>query len=135
MYLRLTCIILCLGLLHACTTSPTGRSQLALMPESQLNEMGEQAFSTIQKDTPVERDAVTNRYVQCVASAMRSVYSTTFLLSTGSTPGIPRQTGQVWVLGGAPNSEEQPQNILLFVFIWAWTSSPITVSNSIISFS
>ena len=44
MYLRLTCIILCLGLLHACTTSPTGRSQLALMPESQLNEMGAQAF-------------------------------------------------------------------------------------------
>ena len=70
MYLRLTCIILCLGLLHACTTSPTGRSQLALMPESQLNEMGAQAFSTIQKDTPVERDAVTNRYVQCVASAI-----------------------------------------------------------------
>ena len=70
MYLRLTCIILCLGLLHACATSPTGRSQLALMPESQLNEMGAQAFRTIQKDTPVERDTVTNRYVQCVASAI-----------------------------------------------------------------
>jgi predicted Zn-dependent protease len=70
MYLRLTCIILCLGILHACTTSPTGRSQLALMPESQLKEMGAQAFRTIQKDTPVERDTVTNRYVQCVATAI-----------------------------------------------------------------
>ena len=28
-------------------------------------------------------------------------YSTTWRLSTGRTPGMPRQTGQVWVLGGA----------------------------------
>ena len=34
---------------------------------------------------------------------MRRAYSTTFLFNTGKTPGIPRQTGQVWVLGGAPN--------------------------------
>src|SRR3989339_1244941 len=57
--------------------------------------------------------------------------STTFLLRTGSTPGIPRQTGQVWVLGAPPNFVEQPQNIFASVRSWAWTSSPMTGSYSI----
>jgi hypothetical protein len=34
-------------------------------------------------------------------------------------------------LGGAPNAVEQEQKILVFVFSWAWTSSPITASNPI----
>jgi hypothetical protein len=66
-----------------------------------------------------------------VARAIRRVYATTFLFNTGNTPGIPRHTGQVCVLGGAPNAVEQEQKILVFVFSWAWTSSPITGSNSI----
>ncbi len=39
------------------------------------------------------------------------MYSTTLRLSTGSTPGMPRQMGQVWELGAAPNFVEQPQKI------------------------
>jgi hypothetical protein len=35
------------------------------------------------------------------------------------------------VLGGAPKAVEQAQNIFVCVFSWAWTSSPITGSNSI----
>jgi predicted Zn-dependent protease len=70
MRLRLTSIIICLALFNACATSPTGRSQLAFMPESQMSQMGAQAFRTIQKDTPVDRDTVTNNYVQCVAKAI-----------------------------------------------------------------
>jgi hypothetical protein len=35
------------------------------------------------------------------------------------------------LLGGAPNAVEHEQKILVFVFNWAWTSSPITASNSI----
>jgi predicted Zn-dependent protease len=70
MRLHLTSIIICLALLNACATSPTGRSQLAFMPESQMSQMGAQAFRTIQKDTPVDRDTVTNNYVQCVAKAI-----------------------------------------------------------------
>lgn len=57
-------------LVAACTTSPTGRSQLVLMPDSQMNEMGLQAFTSLKDKTPVERNAVTNRYVQCVANAV-----------------------------------------------------------------
>src|SRR5215210_3331219 len=48
---------------------------------------------------------------------------------TGSTPGMPKQIGQTWVFGGAPAySAEQPQNILLAVRSWEWTSSPMTAS-------
>jgi hypothetical protein len=32
---------------------------------------------------------------------------------------MPRQTGQVWLLGGAPKAVEQPQKILVAVLSWA----------------
>ena len=56
---------------------------------------------------------------QLVASPARMVNSTTFWLSTGKTPGMPRHTGHTWVLGGAPNLVEQPQKILDSVRSWA----------------
>jgi len=46
---------------------------------------------------------------------------------TGSTPGMPMQTGQVAVLGGRPNFVLHPQNSLLSVSNWTWTSSPMTI--------
>ncbi|NNG13488.1 MAG: M48 family metalloprotease, partial [Halobacteria archaeon] len=57
-------------LLAGCATSPTGRTQLILMPESQMDQMGLQAFTNIKKETPVERSTTTNAYVQCVARAI-----------------------------------------------------------------
>jgi predicted Zn-dependent protease len=57
-------------LLTACATSPTGRSQLLLMQESQLTQMGLQAFENIKKQTPVDASATTSRYVSCVAQAI-----------------------------------------------------------------
>ena len=56
--------------LAGCATSPTGRSQLMFMPESQITQMGLQAFTTIKKDTPIDRKASTNAYVQCVGQAI-----------------------------------------------------------------
>ena len=40
-------------------------------------------------------------------------------LSTGSAPGMPRQTGQTLVLGSAPNAALQPQKIFVAVSSWA----------------
>jgi predicted Zn-dependent protease len=57
-------------ILAGCATSPTGRSQLMFMPESQMAEMGLQAFTTIKKETPIDRNASTNAYVQCVGQAI-----------------------------------------------------------------
>jgi hypothetical protein len=56
------------------------------------------------------------------------VASTAASLATGSEPGRPRQTGQVWVLGSAPNVVEQPQNIFEAVPSSTWVSRPITGS-------
>lgn len=57
-------------------------------------------------------------------------------LIVGRLPGSPRQTGQVWVLGGLPKvSAEQPQNILLLVLRARWTSKPITGSSADIKYS
>ena len=59
-----------LVLLFGCATSPTGRAQLALMPNSQMNDMGLQAFTNIKQETPIEQGRTANSYVQCVAQAI-----------------------------------------------------------------
>lgn len=56
--------------LVACTTSPTGRSQLILFSSSQLDAMGAQAFDGMKTETPVSKQPAQNQYVQCVADAL-----------------------------------------------------------------
>ena len=67
---------------------------------------------------------------QCRARPIRIVDSMASALITGSAPGRPRQTGQVWVLGSAPNVVSQPQNILLAVPSSTCVSRPMTGSYS-----
>src|SRR3954471_14695974 len=50
--------------------------------------------------------------------------------ATGSAPGCARQTGHVRVFSSAPYSSSQRQNIFVFVFRCACTSSPMTASHS-----
>lgn len=69
--------ILCLT---ACTTSPTGRRQLKLYPDNQMNEMGVQAFDSMKSEQKVSSAKVDNQFVQCVAGFVAqqvpaSVYS------------------------------------------------------------
>ncbi len=70
---RLTLLLLGVALATGCATSPTGRSQLVLMPDSEMEQMGLQAFNSIKGKTPVEKNRTTNRYVQCVGSAITRV--------------------------------------------------------------
>ncbi|QOR40127.1 M48 family metallopeptidase [Billgrantia diversa] len=56
----------------ACTTSPTGRQQLTLMSDAQLNQMGQEAFAQYQQDLPPAGQAQ-QRYAQCVAGAIVAV--------------------------------------------------------------
>ncbi len=51
----------------ACATSPTGRKQLTLVPESQMATMGTQAFTQLRGETPAVKDRAIDAYVQCVA--------------------------------------------------------------------
>ncbi|MFI0474603.1 M48 family metallopeptidase [Halomonas sp. HMF6819] len=58
--------------LAACSTSPTGRSQLLLLSDAELNQMGQQAFTQYQQDVPMG-DQASLRYVQCVTNAIVDV--------------------------------------------------------------
>src|SRR5579863_5105587 len=66
--------------------------------------------------------------VQLRAKAASVAYSTAFALSTGSAPGSPRQTGQMFVLGAEPKWLAHPQKALVAVRSWTCTSSPMTGS-------
>ena len=57
-------------LLVACATSPLGRTQLKLYPDSDLDQMGVTAFAQTSKDTPVTSNGQTTAYVNCVANAI-----------------------------------------------------------------
>jgi predicted Zn-dependent protease len=54
----------------ACATSPLGRRQLMLLPESQMAMLGEQSFAAVKREMPVEPDRRANDYLRCVADAV-----------------------------------------------------------------
>lgn len=56
--------------LAACATSPTGRSQFIMIPESDMAQMGTQAFQQMQNQEPVSDNPEVRRYVQCVTDAI-----------------------------------------------------------------
>jgi len=53
-----------------CSTTPTGRSQLTLYPEAEVEAMGVQAFSEIKSETPLSRDPDAINIVRCVSFAI-----------------------------------------------------------------
>ncbi|MBT1450452.1 M48 family metallopeptidase [Glaciecola sp. XM2] len=55
-------------MLSACTTSPTGRSQVLLYSDAQLAQSGAQAFAGMKQEIPISSTAVTNNFVQCIAN-------------------------------------------------------------------
>lgn len=67
---RLFSALLITALLAACSTSPTGRKQLLVYPEDQLDAMGVQAFEEMRSQLTVETDPAINDYVRCVADAI-----------------------------------------------------------------
>ena len=64
---KLLAAFLFLVAIGSCATSPTGRSQLILFPDSQMDEMGVAAFKEMKQQTPPSTDAKLNSYVQCVS--------------------------------------------------------------------
>ncbi|MBP5981159.1 MAG: M48 family metallopeptidase [Halomonas sp.] len=53
--------------LAGCDETPTGRSQLALVPHNMMSQMGEDAFEQLLDSQPLSSDAAVNSLVQCVA--------------------------------------------------------------------
>src|SRR5579864_8508785 len=69
-----------------------------------------------------------SRTWQLSAWAASTANSAALRFSTGSTPGMPRHTGQTLEFGAAPKRVEHEQKIFVSVSNWTWTSSPITGS-------
>jgi predicted Zn-dependent protease len=57
-------------LVTACATSPTGRSQFIFMPDSQVNQMGLQAFDTLKRDKKLSYNSQYNQATTCIANAI-----------------------------------------------------------------
>ncbi|HEY8159833.1 MAG TPA: M48 family metallopeptidase [Methylobacter sp.] len=62
--------ILVILLLNACATSPTGRSQFIFLPESQVDQMGLQAFNDLKQQKPVSTNPKYNQLATCIAKAI-----------------------------------------------------------------
>ncbi len=68
---RRTIAVLLLALLvSACATSPTGRQQLQLFPDSQIRSMGLEAYAQMREDGSVIRSGPQVDHVQCVTDAI-----------------------------------------------------------------
>lgn len=55
------------SLLLGCSTSPTGRSQLAFMSDSDLAVMGTESFEQMKAEIPATKNERLTKFVQCVA--------------------------------------------------------------------
>lgn len=63
-------ILLSIIFLTACATTPTGRTQLAFMPDQEVDAMGLQAFTDMKNKNPLSHDTHEMQFVQCVTDAL-----------------------------------------------------------------
>lgn len=69
---NLFAVLLAFITVAACSTSPTGRRQLNLVSQEQMNQMGTEAFSELKTKQKISSDPAQNRYVKCIANAITS---------------------------------------------------------------
>jgi predicted Zn-dependent protease len=67
---RFIATLVAASLIAACATSPTGRRQMMMFPENEVNQMGIAAYDEIKQQQKLSQDAAINRYVACVAQAI-----------------------------------------------------------------
>ncbi len=73
-------LLIALMLIHlvSCATSPTGRNQLILIPDAQMDQMGVASFTDMKQKTPPSKDEKSFAYVNCISTAL--------LKATGENP-------------------------------------------------
>lgn len=57
-------------LLSSCATSPTGKSYLKIFPDSQMNQMGAAAFTSMKQSQQLDNSSRNNNYVRCITDAI-----------------------------------------------------------------
>lgn len=65
--IRALCLVGAAAIVVACATSPTGRNQVLLFPDDQLDAMGQQAFTSMKEGLKISNRSVENSLVQCIA--------------------------------------------------------------------
>lgn len=73
MFKKLLVTSLCALLIASCAQSPTGRRQVMLFDNKQLNTMGAQTFEQMKAEEKISDNKAINSYVQCVADALLKV--------------------------------------------------------------
>ena len=67
---NLTLLILSTSLLTTCSTTPTGRHQLKLMPESQMTAMGNQSFEKMKQQQRLTQNSDYKNLVNCITDRL-----------------------------------------------------------------
>lgn len=70
MFNKLFPILVTSFFLAGCATSPTGRTQFIMLPETQVDQMGLQAFDTLKRDKKISYNAQYNQATTCIAQAI-----------------------------------------------------------------
>lgn len=70
MKIKLSLISLLIILASACSTTPTGRSQLIFMPEDEVDAMGLQAFENLKAEKAISQNHQATQFVQCISDAI-----------------------------------------------------------------
>lgn len=70
MFKKLSPALIIIGLITACATSPTGRSQFMFLSEQQVDQMGLQAFNDLKQKKPISNNPTYNQLANCIARAI-----------------------------------------------------------------
>ncbi|WP_043768209.1 M48 family metallopeptidase [Algiphilus aromaticivorans] len=93
--LRLGLLLLPLLALAGCEQTPTGRKQLALVPDTVMNDMGERAFARMKREQALARKPAARALVGCVAERVVAAAARTY-------PAAPRPEDWEVVLFESP---------------------------------
>lgn len=63
-------VILATTIVAGCSKSSTGRNQIMLFSETELNKMGSQSFEELKSKEKISQNTQLNNYVQCVAKSV-----------------------------------------------------------------
>ena len=73
--MRHALVVLMFAIILSCATSPTGRKQLILVSDGQMNQMGVTSFQQMKTSQKTSKDRRKQTYVQCVSFAIINALS------------------------------------------------------------
>lgn len=67
---RITIVLGLVGVLASCAQSPTGRNQVLLVSDKQMDAMGVESYAQMKQKQPLSKNSAMNTRVACVAKAI-----------------------------------------------------------------